>query len=393
MSVHGSDVNIYIAKAQELRRLFDTDAPERDKAGGRPIAQIEMIKQAGLASIHIPREFGGGGQPWSTVLAVVREFAKADGSIAHLYGYHVLSQNEVYFRGSAEQRQQLMVASAAGNWFWGNSGNNFGLSLSGRKEGEYHILNGSRSFSSGAHIADYIRVGWEEEGTNLRRLAAIPSDREGVQVLDDWDGIGQRQTGSGTVRYVNCRIHERELFEDSLNRDRPFASLIPQCQQNVLLNVFVGSALGALEQARAYTTTKSRPWLTSGLERHTDDPWVQRVYGELFGKTEAAALLGDKAALALDRIWAKGTDLTEEERGEAAVIIAAANVFAGNTALDVTSAIFEVTGARSATNEYGLDRFWRNVRTHTLHNPAEYKSRNVGNWYLTGEFPQPGSYQ
>jgi alkylation response protein AidB-like acyl-CoA dehydrogenase len=59
----------------------------------------------------------------------------------------------------------------------------------------------------------------------------------------------------------------------------------------------------------------------------------------------------------------------------------------------VTSEIFEVMGARSAIRPYGLDRFWRNVRIHTLHNPAEYKTRNVGTWFLTGEYPEPGIFQ
>ncbi len=104
-------------------------------------------------------------------------------------------------------------------------------------------------------------------------------------------------------------------------------------------------------------------------------------------------MLADQAAQALDDVWARGHDLTEEERGEAAVKIAAANVFAGNVALEVTSQIFEVMGARSATNENGFDRFWRNVRIHTLHNPAEYKTRNVGTWFLTGDYPEPATFQ
>jgi alkylation response protein AidB-like acyl-CoA dehydrogenase len=391
MKLCGDTVNSFVTKAAELTEIFAKDSPARDKAGGRPIEQIQLIKRAGLASIHIPKKFGGAGEPWSTVLRIVREFARADGSIAHLYGYHVLSQNEVYFRGTTSQREALMRASAAGDWFWGNSGNNFGPSLSGQRDGEYHVLNGSRAFSSGAHIADYIRVGWEEANSGTRCLAAIPADREGVIIMDDWDGIGQRQTGSGTVVYENCRVHESEMFGGA--ESGSFSTLIPQCQQNVLLNVFVGSAQGALEEARAYTTTKSRPWLTSGVERHVDDPWVQRVYGDLYSKIEAAASFGDRAAEAMDGIWMKGKDLGEEDRGKAAVVIAAANLFAGQIALEVTSTIFEVTGARSATNEYGLDRFWRNVRTHTLHNPAEYKSRNVGKWYLSNEYPLPGLYQ
>jgi alkylation response protein AidB-like acyl-CoA dehydrogenase len=49
-------------------------------------------------------------------------------------------------------------------------------------------------------------------------------------------------------------------------------------------------------------------------------------------------------------------------------------------------------GALSVITAHGFDRFWRNVRTHTLHNLAEYKTRNVGQWFLTCAYPQPGHY-
>ncbi len=164
-------------------------------------------------------------------------------------------------------------------------------------------------------------------------------------------------------------------------------------QQSVLLNVFIGSAQGALHAARDYTVTTSRPWLHSGVEKHTDDPWVQRTYGDLVLRTQAATLLADKALQAIDAAFARGRDLTEAERGEAAVTVAAANAHAGAVALDVTSTVFEVMGARASAASYGFDRFWRNVRTHTLHNPAEYKIRNVGTWFLTGAYPQPSNFQ
>jgi alkylation response protein AidB-like acyl-CoA dehydrogenase len=107
---------------------------------------------------------------------------------------------------------------------------------------------------------------------------------------------------------------------------------------------------------------------------------------------EASLSLVEKAAEKLDAIWAKGIALTEEERGECAVLVAAANVHAGKTALEITSRIFEVMGARSSASKFGFDRFWRNVRTHTLHNPAEFKLRTVGDWFLNGQPPVPGFY-
>jgi alkylation response protein AidB-like acyl-CoA dehydrogenase len=373
--------------------LFAEDAVARDAAGGKPLEQLRLLKESGLLKLHIPAEFGGAGQPWSKVLRIGRAFAKVDGSFGHLYGYHFGALDGACIHGSAQQREQIYTESARNNWFWGNSGNSFSHSLFGRREGEHYVLNGHRPFSSGTHIADRITIAWEDEVTDERTFAAIPADREGVTILDDWDGIGQTQTGSGTVTFRDVRIHQSDVLDGRQNQGQPFAALTPLVQQSVLLNVFIGSAQGALEEARTYTNTKSRPWVYSGYERHVDDPWVQRTYGDLHIKVEAATLLADKALEALDQAWARGRDLRAEERGAAAVTIASANVFAGNVALDVTSTIFEVMGARSATKANGFDRFWRNVRIHTLHNPAEYKARTVGTWFLEGKFPEPGTFR
>jgi alkylation response protein AidB-like acyl-CoA dehydrogenase len=60
--------------------------------------------------------------------------------------------------------------------------------------------------------------------------------------------------------------------------------------------------------------------------------------------------------------------------------------------LEVSSRIFEVTGTRSTTAALGLDRHWRNVRTHTLHDPVAYKRREVGAFLRRDEIPEPTWY-
>lgn len=178
----------------------------------------------------------------------------------------------------------------------------------------------------------------------------------------------------------------------SANVDRPFAGIGPLLAQSVLLNVFIGVAEGALEAARGYVNTSARPRVTSCVERAVDDPGIQRQFGELLVSVLAAESLADRALGHLDKAWSEGRVLSEMTRSEAAVVIAAANVLAGDVALDVTSRIFEVTGTRSTSGALALDRYWRNVRVHTLHNPAEYKRRNLGRWYATGNYPEPGHY-
>ncbi|WP_128931026.1 acyl-CoA dehydrogenase family protein [Bradyrhizobium zhanjiangense] len=385
--------NPHFAKAVDLREIFARDAAERDRAGGKPLEQLALLKASGLLNLLIPQEFGGSGERWSTALKIVREFAKVDGALGHLYGYHFGSQHAAYLRGTSEQAADIFRRSAAGNWFWGNTANSFSKSLFGRKDSEGFILDGYRPFTSGSHIADYLQVAWEDHETNARSFAAIPASRDGIRIENDWDGFGQRQTGSGRVTYTGVHVHRSEVLEHKPDGGRPYQTITPFLQQSTLLNVFIGSAQGALITARDYTTEKSRPWVHSGIERHTDDPWIKRVYGELYTRVKAATLLADEAAVALDRVWSRGRDLTAQERGEAAVVIAGANAHAGEVALDVTSRIFEVMGARSATIANGYDRFWRNVRIHTLHNPAEYKTRNVGTWFLTGAHPEPSTFQ
>jgi alkylation response protein AidB-like acyl-CoA dehydrogenase len=383
----------YVAKAVELRKAFDADAVERDKAGGRPLDQIRLLKESGLLAAQISPEYGGAGASWHSLLRVVREFARTDGSLAHLFGYHHLPLNQLYFRGGPALKERLLSASAREQWFWGNSGNVMSKTLVGRPDGEYWVLNGRKPFSSGSHVADYLTIAFETEADGERQYASIPASRAGIRIEDDWDGIGQTQTGSGTVGFVDVRVHRDELHLGASVPLTPFTSLISLLQQAVLLNVFVGSAQGALDDGRTYSVSKSRPWIYSGVENHIDDPWIKRQYGDLVIRTRAAELLADKAARSFDEAWARGPELTARERGLLAIDLASANVYAGEIGLKVSSEIFEVMGARSATKANGFDRFWRNVRTHTLHNPAEYKQRTVGDWFLTGTFPEPAPYR
>ena len=121
--------------------------------------------------------------------------------------------------------------------------------------------------------------------------------------------------------------------------------------------------------------------------------WDVASQGTTFEYRDIPAELADKAARSLDTAYAKGEALTEAERGLLAVELATANVYAGEIGLAASGGVFEVMGARSATRANGFDRFWRNVRTHTLHNPAEYKKRTIGKWLLTGSFPAGAPYR
>ncbi|MCU1444407.1 MAG: monooxygenase [Cryobacterium sp.] len=88
-------------------------------------------------------------------------------------------------------------------------------------------------------------------------------------------------------------------------------------------------------------------------------------------------------------LHARRHDLTARRRGEIAVLIAAAKLRAIEDGLETTAKIFEFTGARATANSVGSDIFWRNLRTHSLHDPAADKKRDVGQYVLLNEVPEP----
>ena len=54
--------------------------------------------------------------------------------------------------------------------------------------------------------------------------------------------------------------------------------------------------------------------------------------------------------------------------------------------------MFDVAGARATHAGLRLDRFWRNLRTHSLHDPVDYKLRELGDWTLNARYPKPTFY-
>jgi alkylation response protein AidB-like acyl-CoA dehydrogenase len=170
---------------------------------------------------------------------------------------------------------------------------------------------------------------------------------------------------------------------------RTFRSCLTQI---TFANIYLGVVQGAFEAARSYTRSQTRAWPGSKVESATEDPYILQHYGEMAIALNAATLLTDRATTLVQVAWEKGYALTAEERGECAVAIATAKAFVTQNGLTLVNKIFDVMGTRATSADYGFDRYWRNLRTFTLHDPVDYKIRTVGNWALNRELPTPDFY-
>lgn len=392
-AIHSSKLETPLQIARALAAEFAKTAAERDQLGGTPKTERDALRQSGLLALSIPQQYGGLGASWSDTLEVVREFAKVDSSIAHVYGFQHLMLATVRLFSRPEQWQPWFELTARNNWFWGNALNPLDTRTISKKLTSWREFSGRKSFCSGSADSEMLIASALDENTNGKLLiAAIPSHRTGITLHGDWDNIGQRQTDSGSATFERVRVEENELLLDPGPLSTPYACLRPLIAQLTFVNMFLGIAEGAFEEARNYTLKETRPWFKANVSQANQDPYVLRHYGEFWVGLESVRLLTERANQLLDEAWRKEHQLGAEERGQLAVAIATAKVAATRTGLDLTSRLFEVTGARATHAALRLDRHWRNLRTQTLHDPVDYKLHELGDWALNTALPTPSFY-
>ncbi|TCK26030.1 acyl-CoA dehydrogenase family protein [Pseudonocardia endophytica] len=393
-STHPADEAGWLERAREVRRALETDAAARDRAGETPYDEIALLKRSGLVTLLGPVEHGGAGLEWPAAYRVVREVAAGDGSIGQLLGYHYLWFWAARLVGTPEQIEAVEADATRNQWFFGGAVNPRDDDVTIRDTGDEIVYNGRKSFSTGSRVSDVTVLEGVLEGTDTHVFAIVPSAQDGIVFGDDWDNIGQRLTESGSVTISDVTVPWASAagFVDKAFQPRVYNTLNVPVIQLVFVSFYLGIARGALETALAYTRTTTRSWLHSDAERAVDEPYQLDLYGDYQSKLWAVEALADQVALEGLAIHHDAWNVTPEQRGAHEVRVAAVKARATDVALEITSGIFEGLGARATTSQLGFDRFWRNVRTHTLHDPVAYKRREVGAFLLRDELPEPTWY-
>ncbi|CDG82450.1 acyl-CoA dehydrogenase family protein [Janthinobacterium agaricidamnosum] len=393
-SVSGAPPGDAIRIAAELARRLAHTAVARDRAGGHAAEEREWIRASGLLTLSIPREFGGQGADWGTVYQVIRILARADSALAHVFGFHHLQLAGIQLYGSAQQQRSLLSQTVEHHLFWGNALNPLDrrTTASASATDDGFILDGIKSFSSGSVGADWLTISAWHEATQSALIGVLPARQPGIDVQADWDAFGQRQTDSGNVHFSQVHLPATLVLQAPAQAATPQATLRSQVAQLVMANLYLGIAEGAFEAARSYTVQQSKAWPASGVGQASDDTLLQHRYGQLWLLLRPAELLADHAARELERVFRKGALITAEDRGLLAVAVAEAKCLAHQAGIEISSQMFELTGARSTSARFGYDRYWRNVRVHTLHDPIDYKYRDLGRFALQGRLPEPTPY-
>ncbi|MBX4957491.1 SfnB family sulfur acquisition oxidoreductase [Rhizobium lentis] len=381
----GSDEEA-IATARRLAAQFAARAAERDADRILPFAELDLLAQSGLLAITVPAQYGGLDVSNAVLAEITAILSEADGSIGQIPQNHFYILEALRTDGSEEQQRYFFGRVLAGDRF-GNA-----LSERGTKTvGHYHTrithdgpgyrINGRKFYSTGVLFADWITI-FALDPEDRLTMAFVPKGTEGVEIVDDWDGFGQRTTGSGTTILDNVYVSADSVVFHHKGFERP--TTIGSVGQIIHAGIDLGIARAAFAETLDFVRKKSRPWMDSGLDRASDDPLTIAKVGQIAIRLEAATALVERAG---NKVDAAQVETTEEKVIEATLAVAAAKVLTTEVAIEASNTLFELAGTSSVQTSLNLDRHWRNARTHTLHDPVRWKYHVVGNYHLNGVMP------
>ncbi|MFJ3044800.1 acyl-CoA dehydrogenase family protein [Herbaspirillum chlorophenolicum] len=382
-----------LSAAHRLAGEFAQGAARRDAGRELPHAEIQALARHGILAARVPREFGGIDLPIAELTGIYVALGKADPNIAQAIQPHACGVEKIRLYGTpAQQRRYFallhegaMITNASAEKGGGTVGD-IRVLLSRQSETGGWRLDGDKHYCTGSLFAShfYALVRRDDGG---RSIALLPREREGVAVLDDWDGMGQRTTASGTVRFRQAAVADDEHMPlppsgTVRTHEGAFAQILHAA-------IDVGIALAAFEDAAHYGRERARPVPEAGVARASDDPYIQHAVGEMAMLAHGAQALLERAARTLDAVAAKAVagQANETELGMASVAVAEAKMAANDAALRVSEMLYRVGGAGATLRGLNLDRHWRNARTHTTHDPVAYKAKAVGDYYLNGNLP------
>ncbi|WP_118183039.1 SfnB family sulfur acquisition oxidoreductase [Paraburkholderia phosphatilytica] len=384
-----------LAAARTLAASFAGGASERDRERRLPWAELDQWSESGLGAITVPRDHGGADVSFATLAEVFVILCEADPALGQIPQNHFGVLGVLREIGTPAQQARFYREVLDGRRL-GNAGPErrsatsrtilqSGTRLRATPDGLR--LSGHRFYSTGALFAHRVPArATDDEGRAVQ--VWVPRDAPGLSVIDDWSAFGQRTTASGSVVFDHVPIDPDDVLPVWQLADRP--GLFGPTSQLIQVAIDQGIAQAAMEDALAFVRDRARPWIDSGLERATDDPYIIGDVGRLLVDLHAAHAVLLEAGHALDAIAAAPLDADASAR--ASVAVAEAKVLTTRIALDASEKLFELAGSASTRAAHNLDRHWRNARTHTLHDPLRWKLHLLGNYHLNHVLPARHSW-
>ncbi|MCD5351330.1 acyl-CoA dehydrogenase family protein [Kineosporia mesophila] len=371
---------------------LEAGAAGRELAATRPHDVVDRLRTTGFLKLRVPRAYGGADASLRQVFSSLIDVARADSSVAQALRAHFAYIEGLRFTPDGPGRTGAFEAIAGGSVI-GNAITEPGGAAAGDFAGlattfVHHpdngwTITGTKFYSTGTLYADRVWV-WGVTEDGVPASALIPLDRPGITVVDDWDGFGQRASGSGTTHFDQTPATVDEVVV--AGSEPPPRLAIGSFLQLWLTAVVAGNLEAASQDAQALLRGRRRGIThgTTDLPRH--DPVLLQQVGDIASKAYAVRVIVLDAASLLDDVDARlhAGELDGSTAQEAGRRVAEAKISIDRLALDAATALFEVGGASATRTGANLDRHWRNIRTLASHNSTRLKAQVIGDHVING---------
>ncbi len=386
------------ALAAKFRPIFDrirAGAVERELTRKLPYDELLLLKEAGFGALRIPVQYGGADATLPELFNLLIELSEADSNVTQAIRAHFGYVEDVLSSTDAARRERWLPRFAAGDLVgsaWTESGpapvGTFGTKVT--KNGKGWVVNGEKFYTTGSIFADWIDIGVdrysEAAGEEKSGSAIVSRHAKGVTVLDDWDGFGQILTGSGTAQFIDVSVEPDDVVEDE-TRFKYGAAFY----QMVHLATLAGIGRAATNDVAKAVAERRRTYTHAAAPRSSQDPQVLEIVGKVRSRAYAAGAIVLKAAEAVQRAFDAHfiNDAEADERANAIaeLEVAQAQTIVTDLILEATTIVFDALGASATFRSASRDRFWRNARTLSSHNPRIYKNRIIGDYAVNGTTP------
>jgi SfnB family sulfur acquisition oxidoreductase len=377
-----------IASVKRLAALFAEGASLRDQERVLPHHEMEQVAQSGLLGITVPSEYGGTDISNPFLAEVVALLSEADSSIGQIPQNHFYILEVLRLAGTQEQKRYFFGRALAGEHF-ANALAEAGPRPAGQiatrivDDGVGYRITGTKYYATGALFCDWIAI-FALDPQDRTVMALVPRDADGVTVIDDWSGFGQRTTASGTVLIDNIYVPADAVVRHDQVFERP--TTLGSLGQLLHAAVDLGIARAAFTDMIKFVRNRSRGHLQLGIDKATDDPLTIARAGVVAVKIEAAGAMLERAGRKVDIAQVSPS---EQAATEASLAVGSAKALTTEAAIDASNALFELAGTSSTDEKLNLDRHWRNARTHTVHDPVRWKYHAIGDFHLNDTMPAP----
>lgn len=387
----GADYAKLVATYRPIFQRIADGALDRERDRVLPHEPIAWLKQAGFGALRVPKDSGGAGASLPQLFQLLVELAEADSNVPQaLRGHFAFVEDRLNAPPGAER--EVWFKRFVDGELVGNAWTEVGTVAIGdvitkvsQKNGQW-VANGQKYYSTGSIFADWVDLYARRADNNADIIAAVRTNQPGVRQQDDWDGFGQRTTGSGTSVYEDAVVESENIipFEQRFKYQTAFYQLFH-------LATLAGIGRAVERDIGQHVRDRQRIYSTGNAGHVSEDVQVQQVVGQISALVYAAEATAIQATHPAQRAYeARFRDDVEAERQaniDAEIESAKGQIVIADLVLRAASDLFNALGASAASRAKALDRHWRNARTVASHNPIIYKTKIVGDWSINGTEP------